>query len=196
MPNELKIPAKPATDDKSVHQILQESRVSKDDEANVQTQEQEGPSPAEVAAQNELVNIVNQEADSMEQKVAETLNNLPVELNNAQIAAQIQNLTPEEAQQMAQEAQIINTGSRPPNAINLMIAEANVSGNASNATQPSQSIAQLENNGEMDAAEISSLESLSREAQSIEKGFTDYIVSDSEKNMVASIFDEKIQHVQ
>lgn len=77
-----------------------------------------------------------------------------------------------------------------------MIAEANVSGNASNATQPSQSIAQLENNGEMDAAEISSLESLSREAQSIEKGFTDYIVSDSEKNMVASIFDEKIQHVQ
>lgn len=73
-----------------------------------------------------------------------------------------------------------------------MIAEANVSGNASNATQPSQSIAQLENNGEMDAAEISSLESLSREAQSIEKGFTDYIVSDSEKNMVASIFDEKI----
>ena len=85
MPNELKIPAKPAADDKSVHQILQESRVSKDDEANVQTQEQEGPSPAEVAAQNELVNIVNQEADSMEQKVAETLNNLPVELNNAQI---------------------------------------------------------------------------------------------------------------
>lgn len=196
MPNELKIPAKPAADDKSVHQILQESRVSKDDEANVQTQEQEGPSPAEVAAQNELVNIVNQEADSMEQKVAETLNNLPVELNNAQIAAQIQNLTPEEAQQMAQEAQIINTGSRPPNAINLMIAEANVSGNASNATQSSQSMTQLENNGEMDAAEISSLESLSREAQSIEKGFTDYIVSDSEKNMVASIFDEKIEHVQ
>ena len=48
----------------------------------------------------------------------------------------------------------------------------------------------------MGEAEINSLESLSREAQSIEKGFTDYIVTDSEKNMVASIFDEKIEHVQ
>jgi hypothetical protein len=42
--------------------------------------------------------------------IQEQLQSLPIELNNAQIASQLQNLTPEEAIQMAQEAQAQEQG--------------------------------------------------------------------------------------
>jgi hypothetical protein len=46
----------------------------------------------------------------------------------------------------------------------------------------------LKSGGDVDAHEIEKLDSLSKEAQSIENSFTEYIVPEHEKTLVSSMF--------
>lgn len=184
MPNELTLPKK-ESNDKSVHQILQESRVTKEeDQIATMIQEQvDALGPSDLEEQSELVSLDSSVTNLEEQKLRNTLKNLPIELNNAQIADQLRNLTPKEAMQMFQESQ--KMGNRPANVINLQLSEESVPA-SQNATI---SASQVKSEGGVDSQEISKLDAMMKnETHRIEQSFTDYIIPENEKNMVASIF--------
>lgn len=192
MPSELQIPKKHKHDG-SVHSLLQDSRISKEDEQiAVQTQESTATNLNEITEQTEIISTQGGQADAQQQRVVEAiqeqLKSLPIELNNAQIAEQLSHLTPEEAIQMAEEAQKQTTqeSDKPADAVNLMIDQS----------QPDQNVTALsqQNSQEgVDVNELNKLEQIGQEAKNIESSFTEYIVPDHEKHMVDTIFEKNME---
>lgn len=127
MPSEIKIPPK----DKSLHAILQESRISKEggaeeDQAAVQTQETQTPTegqeqPTEQAAATEETQTAQAQTEQKSAEAAQPeADQTPVELSNAQLEAQLESLSESEIMQLAQEAQ---AASVPPSASNLQLKD-------------------------------------------------------------------------
>lgn len=131
MPSEIKLPPK----DKSVHGILQESRISKEagaeeEQTAVQTQETQAATEAETTQAQEQTTeqAATEETQAAqaqtEQKATEgaqqEAEQTPGDLSNAQLEAQLESLSEAEVMQLAAEAQ---AAAGPPAASNLQLSD-------------------------------------------------------------------------
>ena len=154
-----------AQDEDNEPKVIMPAEIAKN---KLSEQKQAQAEDAQDEQTQELVEVASQ---GMVKTVEKHVEGLPIELTNEQIAAQLDSLTPDEAIQLAEEAQV---ATKPSDTTNLQLNDDVQTNKSSNNTE-GKSIAEL---------------ALEREAQTIEQSFTEYAQKSGEKTAMDKLFDQ------